>query len=167
MLAELRGGWEGDTVAEFGQLGLLLQTMSQDVTKYRAILSRAKMDMVAAQALLDQTQQLTVRLSHMKANLPSHVPNADAPVVPLAPATEPHKEKHGTSNKENVRPSSQDKVSSLSFFSFLRHLAPPRPWKLPFMGVAKGQKPRFPCSVYGSVTFFCVCFYSSNMPFPA
>ncbi|KAG7162572.1 Spindle and kinetochore-associated protein 1-like [Homarus americanus] len=72
-------------------------------------MATAQKDIVTAHCLLEQMQQLSKRLTHMKTNLPVHIPNVNAspPVVPAAvsqPTT-----KQTNINKQNEQTYTQEK----------------------------------------------------------
>ncbi|XP_071545992.1 SKA complex subunit 1-like [Panulirus ornatus] len=103
--ADLRGHWREDTVAELEHLGSELQALHQDVVKYKCILSHAKKDIQASHALLEQMQQLSVRLTHMKNNLPAHLPRPTAPTYDVSVPSSTTKKMNV--NKENIHPDCQ------------------------------------------------------------
>lgn len=63
---------------EFGQLKQELQFIRQEIVRFKAIISSSKKDLLTAHTLLELMQELCSRLTHMKANLPSHLPRANA-----------------------------------------------------------------------------------------
>ncbi|XP_063605511.1 spindle and kinetochore-associated protein 1-like [Penaeus indicus] len=76
--ADLRGGWKEDTVIEFGQLKQEVQFIRQEIVRFKAIIASSKKDLLTAHTLLELMQGLCTRLTHMKTNLPSHLPRANA-----------------------------------------------------------------------------------------
>lgn len=76
--SDLRGGWKEDTVIEFGQLKQELQFIRSEIFRFKGIITSSKKDLLTAHTLLEQMQELCTRLAHMKTNLPSHLPRANA-----------------------------------------------------------------------------------------
>lgn len=118
--AELRGGWGGDTVIELQQLSMELQTMRQDIANYRQILATAKKDIQMAHDLQEQIKQMSLRLVHMKTNLPIHLPHADAPACGATAVPSNLTTKKNTS--KDVPPNIQGKVSAKAGSGKERHV---------------------------------------------
>ncbi|XP_042893415.1 centrosomal protein of 290 kDa-like [Penaeus japonicus] len=116
--ADLRGGWKEDTVIEFGQLKQELQSIRQEILRFRAIITNSKKDLLTARSLLDHMQELCTRLAHMKTNLPSHLPraNGNPPATKALPeqvvTDNSKKEKAPANNQEKPAPKKEPGKSS-------------------------------------------------------
>lgn len=98
---DIRGGWEEDTIVEFVALSNELQAIRQEVLVHKETVSQARTDIAAAYALLKQVQNLSSTVTHMRKNLPSHLPTTTSTIA-TNPAESTANKK---SNKENVVPS--------------------------------------------------------------
>ncbi|KAK4311581.1 hypothetical protein Pmani_016941 [Petrolisthes manimaculis] len=88
----LRGGWADDTVVEFSHLSKEVEQIKEDLASYRTTIARAKQDIVLAHSLLNMVSQLSARVAHMKANLPTHLPQPGV-----------HLPKHDTNSKKQTQ----------------------------------------------------------------
>ena len=109
-MKDIRGGWGGDTVDEFSTLNKELQSINLEVASQKETIVQARSDLQSALALLSQIQQLSSVVSHMKENLPCHLPTAFANQPQTSANTKSDKEKT-TRGKTNV----QEKVGNKYF----------------------------------------------------